>query len=875
MTVFHDKTTNDFGHGGNLADLAARVGCPPERIIDFSASLNPLGPPEYLRQVICRNLAGLSSYPDPRGEALLNRLAETLGVEERQLVAGNGSTELIYGLPRALPCGRAVIPVPSYIDYERAARLAGLEVRCLHLSEEDGFRLDCAGLAENIRPGDLVFLGRPNNPTGIGFAGRDLLGLVNACPGTFFAVDESFLEFCVPSSELVDRSMPANLIVLRSLTKFYAIPGLRLGFAVSAPATTALLRRQVPPWSVNGLALAAGCRIVADREYGERTRQTLRGLRHQLREDLERIAGLKVFTGEANFLLVKITTPGFSARRLADNLLRQSHDHPLAIRVCDNYEGLDHRFFRVAVRTGEENGTLCRALARELSHTFTSGPERQKKTPALMLQGTSSNAGKSVLTAALGRIFLQDGFRVAPFKAQNMSLNSFVTRNGRELGRAQVVQAQACRLDADVRMNPVLLKPTGEAGSQVIVNGRPVGNMSVEEYIRYKPEARRAVFSAYDALAKENDVLLLEGAGSPAEVNLRRHDIVNMAMASYAEAPVLLVGDIDRGGVFASFVGTMEVMAEWERQLVAGFVVNRFRGQASLLDDAFEYVENFTGKPVLGVIPHIHDLGLPEEDSVGFKAGLFDRKPPAGDFVGIGLIDLPHISNFTDVEPLLAEPDVHLRIIRGAGDLAEAEPDLAAIILPGSKNVGSDLAFLERSGLGGRISRLAAEGSLRIVGICGGFQMLGREIHDPLMVESGGGNRKGLGILDMTTALAADKVLARQNGVHLPSMLNVYGYEIHHGRTSTSHRGILRMQDGSEAGAVSANGLVWGSYLHGIFDDDLFRRWFIDGLRTARGMVPLGRVVARYDLEPAIDRLAAIVREALDIPRLYRLMGLK
>jgi cobyric acid synthase CobQ len=492
-----------------------------------------------------------------------------------------------------------------------------------------------------------------------------------------------------------------------------------------------------------------------------------------------------------------------------------------------------------------------------------------------MLQGTSSNAGKSVLTAALGRIFLQDGFRVAPFKAQNMSLNSFVTRDGGEMGRAQVVQAQACRLDPEVRMNPVLLKPASDVGCQVIVNGKAVGNMSVDNYIRYKAVAREAAFTAYDSLAAEHEVMLLEGAGSPAEVNLKKHDIVNMGMARYAEAVVLLVGDIDRGGVFASFIGTLEVMSEWERKLVAGFVVNRFRGQASLLTDAFDYVEDFTGKPVLGTVPYIKEHGIPEEDSVSFKEGLYQRARPAGECVEIGVIDLPHIANFTDVEPFLAEPDVYLRIIRGAAELAAAGPELAALILPGSKNVMHDLHYLEQSGLAAGIRRLAAEGSTDIVGICGGFQMLGRDIADPFQLESSGGRIAALGILEMTTTLAAEKTLKRQTAIHLPSRLKVHGYEIHHGQTTSGHGRALRMADGSEGGAVSADGRIWGSYLHGIFDDDDFRRCFIDMWRSSRNLQPLGRVVAPYDLEPAFDRLADVVREALDIKALYRLLGLQ
>ena len=874
MKDFDQKAASTFGHGGNVGELAGKAGCSPERLIDFSANINPLGPPEYLRSVISRSISGVVHYPDPHCRELTACLAMSLDVGPQQIIIGNGSTEIIYALPRALQCKRAVVPTPSYLDYARAARLAGLETLTVPLLEEDGFRISFSKLAEHLHAGDLVYLGRPNNPTGIAFGAAPLLKIVAAHPHTWFAVDESFFAFLDGSSKLVTVAIPPNLVVIRSLTKFYAIPGLRLGFAVASPETSDLLRQHVMPWTVNTLAQAVGQAMLADADYAEKSRGFVNARRLELKGALEEIPGLNVFSGEANYLLVKLERVGLTARQLADRLLTKG-SIPIAIRVCDNFTGLDDRFFRVAVRGQDDNRQLCQALTRELGTGMSRVIKRQQKTPAVMLQGSSSNAGKSVLTAALGRIFLQDGFRVAPFKAQNMSLNSFVTRDGGEMGRAQVVQAQACRLDPDVRMNPVLLKPSSDIGSQVIINGQPVGNMAVDEYIRFKPEAQQAVFQAYDSLSAEYEVMVLEGAGSPAEVNLKRHDIVNMAMARYADSPVLLIGDIDRGGVFASFIGTMEVMAEWERSLVAGFVVNRFRGQASLLNDAFKYVEDFTGKSIFGTVPYIKDHGLPEEDSVSFKAGLYEKGRPAREYVEIGVIDLPHISNFTDVEPFLAEPDVYLRIIRNSAELAAAGPELAAIILPGSKNVMSDLVYLEKSGLATMICHLAAEGDINIVGICGGFQMLGRDIADPFKLESERGVIYGLGLMEMTTTLAEGKTLKRHTAIHLPSRLKVHGYEIHHGQTTSSHGRVLQMADGSEAGAASVDGLIWGSYLHGIFDDDDFRRYFIDILRKSRNLKPLGRVVARYDLEPAFDRLADIVREAMDINKLYRLLGLK
>jgi len=857
-------------HGGNIGRLAEKAGIPTADLLDFSANINPLGPPEDLRRVISSHWDMLSHYPDPEASALLTAIADRYQIDPCRIIMGNGSTEILYAIPRALAAKRAVIPEPCYADYRRAAALAGLPVITLSLKSSNGFAIEPAEIASIPQAGDLLFIGRPNNPTGAVPDYDDLITLAKDYPQTFFVVDESFADFD-PECQSVMASELANLIVVRSLAKFYAIPGLRLGFATATPELTVQLRRYILPWSINTLAQAAGIVALGDEEYGNRTRESVSRLRRDLTNELSNIAGLKVYPSHANFLLVELTKHKLSARQLSDTLL----GHGIAIRVCDNFTGLPDggaNFFRLAVRTTNENQRLIAALTTILIGTK---PVKAVRKPfSLMLQGTSSNAGKSVLTAAFCRILLQDGLRVAPFKAQNMSLNSYVTRDGLEMGRAQVVQAQACCLDPEVRMNPVLLKPMSDMGCQVIVNGRPVGNMSVSEYVAYKPTAWQAVCRAYDALLADYDGVILEGAGSPGEVNLKHHDIVNMRMAQYAQAPVLLVGDIDRGGVFASFIGTMEVLSDWERNLIAGFVVNRFRGKRELLEDGLTYTRDFTNRPVLGVIPYLHPLGLPEEDSVSYKAGLYEAPRPTGEHVEIALIDLPHISNFTDFEPFLGEPDVHLRVIRTLADLEKNLAETAVVVLPGSKNVINDLGYLKQTGLADCIKRMADQG-IEIVGICGGFQMLGNTISDPHGLESGNNALvSGLGLLNLVTVLEQDKTLTRQTGVHQPSGLPVYGYEIHHGQSTSTGRPVLRFANNDEAGAATPNDLIWGSYLHGIFDADQFRRWFIDRLRQRRGLQPVGKPLAIYDLEPAFDRLAETVRGNMDMNTIYRLLGL-
>jgi adenosylcobyric acid synthase len=621
------------------------------------------------------------------------------------------------------------------------------------------------------------------------------------------------------------------------------------------------------PGRVNSLAQSFAAKALQDGDYQQQSRKNCRLLRQQLVADLQEIPALKIYPSTANFLFIELLQGN------STDFYNYCKQHSVLIRRCDNYQGLDNpeKFVRIAVRTAQENNKVVELFRDHFSpENISKSIKQPKKARSLMFQGTCSDAGKSILTAGLCRILFQDGFKVAPFKAQNMSLNSFVTSHGEEMGRAQVVQAQAARLDPDSRMNPILLKPNSDTGSQIIVSGKPVGNMTVNEYGCYKTEAWKAVCRSYDSLAEEFELIVLEGAGSPGEVNLKHDDIVNMRMAQYAGSPVLLVGDIDRGGVYSSFVGIMEVLAEWERNLVAGYIVNKFRGQASLLESAHRYVTQHTGREVLGVVPYLSNLGLPEEDSVSFKKGSFNTKNDA-EGVEIALINLPHISNFTDVEPFLEEPDVSLRVIDSCEQLASP----GAIILPGSKNVIHDLQFLIDGGFIEAIRNCHKNGA-EVVGICGGYQMIGTMIRDPWKIESGSGEIRGLGLLELETVLEKEKHLTRKNGIHCGSGKTISGYEIHHGISTDTDRdrALLIFDDGSYCGRSDQQGSIWGSYLHGIFDSDDFRRWFIDRLRMKNNLQPIGRVVAPYDLEPAFDRLAEALRQNLDLDKVYNLLGI-
>jgi len=486
-----------------------------------------------------------------------------------------------------------------------------------------------------------------------------------------------------------------------------------------------------------------------------------------------------------------------------------------------------------------------------------------------MIQGTASGVGKSTLVAALCRILRQDGLRVAPFKAQNMANNAHVCRDGGEIGRSTAVQARASRIEPTVDMNPVLLKPSTDIAAQVIVMGHPVKTMSAQEYQEYKPTLLSLIRGCLFRLQRDYDVVVIEGAGSPAEVNLRDSDIVNMRTAEIADAPVLLAGDIDLGGVFAQIVGTMHLLLPAERGRVRGFIINKFRGDLSILRPGLEFLERETGRPVLGVVPHFRDIRIPEEDAV--PAGKIGGAADAAR-IRIDVVLHPRMSNFTDFDALEAEPDVQVRYLeRPDGRI----PD--ALILPGTKSTIADLRRLKEAGFGKHVTR-CLEGGSTVVGICGGFQMLGKLIRDPRQVESASAAEEGLGLLPTETEFEEEKITAQVAGVHLSSGAEVSGYEIHMGRSRAAaespllritERGGRRVSDFD--GAEAAGGRVWGTYLHGVFDNPGFRRHFVDGLRAARGWSAL-RTRTPVDSDAEFDKLAAHVRKALDLDLLHRII---
>ena len=480
----------------------------------------------------------------------------------------------------------------------------------------------------------------------------------------------------------------------------------------------------------------------------------------------------------------------------------------------------------------------------------------------IMIQGTMSNAGKSLLCAGLCRIFKQDGYRVAPFKSQNMALNSFITKAGAEMGRAQVVQAEAAGIEPDVRMNPVLLKPTTDVGSQVIVNGVVQGNMNAMEYYRRKREYVPTILDAYDSLAAENDIIVIEGAGSPAEINLKQEDIVNMGLAELVDAPVLLVGDIDRGGVFAQLYGTVALLEEKEQKRIKGTIVNKFRGDRSILEPGLKILEEICHVPVAGVIPYT-DVDIDDEDSLSER---FCRDTERK-LLDIAVIRLPKISNFTDFSPFERYQNVSVRYVEKVSDLHS--PDM--ILLPGTKSTIMDMMWLRQSGLEAAIQKAAGAGTL-IFGICGGYQMLGTSVSDPEQAEAAGTEKiEGMGLLPMDTVFAGDKVQRQVKGVFadIPGMLSglngtaYEGYEIHMGRSQ------------EKLAPVCCCNQVYGSYIHGIFDAPGVADRILQAVCRQKGLdfEALGTYDADTYRQTQYDKLADAVRQGLDMELIYRIVN--
>ncbi len=491
-----------------------------------------------------------------------------------------------------------------------------------------------------------------------------------------------------------------------------------------------------------------------------------------------------------------------------------------------------------------------------------------------MFLGTGSSIGKSTLTAALCRIFYKEGYKVAPFKAQNMALNSFVTKDGKEMGRAQVVQAEAAGIEPSVDMNPILMKPTTNIGSQIILNGEVYKNLTASDYYLEKDFLKNIVLDAYKRLSSRYELIFIEGAGGCAEINLRDKDIVNMGFAEMIDAPVILVGDIDKGGVFASLYGSVMLLGLEDRRRIKGFIINKFRGDENLLTPGIEMLEEKIGIPCLGIVPYI-DLNIDDEDSLTHR---FEGKKGTG--VNIGIVKLPHISNFSDFTPLELEEDVSISYITSKGQME----DIDLLIIPGTKSTIKDMRFIYEKEIHRDIYRKYKSGAY-ILGICGGYQILGREIVDPSRVESSYNEINGLGLLNIKTIMAEEKSTHQTKGRVIGNTglledlqdAELWGYEIHMGKTQLMGEDVppIQLENGSLDGAMSPCGKILGTYLHGIFENDTFRRKLLNRIRREKGLDAAVEIVDyREQKEKEYEKLASLVSKHIDLEKIKGILGL-
>lgn len=840
--------------------------------IDFSANCNPYGTPESIKHAVAEAMEQVCHYPDIYCQELRKALGKYEQVPEDQIICGNGAADLIFSFMQAVKPERALLPAPTFAEYEQALRAAGCVPERYFLKEENDFVPGedfLEGITEEM---DLVVICNPNNPTGILWEPELLKKILEKCEacGALLMVDECFNDFVEePEKHSMKQMLSSHpsLFLLKAFTKRYAMAGVRLGYGLSGnPVLLEKMRMVTQPWNVSVLASAAGIAALKETEYVEKTMKVIHKERKYLIDELNEI-GFRTYPSSANYVFFQGP----------EDLWEKCLELGFLIRDCSNYPGLKKGYYRIAVRLHRENHQLIYELKKYLmTEKNNRMKEGCKMAKAIMIQGTMSNAGKSLLTAGLCRIFKQDGYKVAPFKSQNMALNSFVTEDGLEMGRAQVMQAEAAGIKPTVAMNPILLKPTNDMGSQVILNGEVLDSMRAKDYYAYKPKLVPYIMDAYNSLAEEYDIIVIEGAGSPAEINLKKDDIVNMGMAKMAKAPVLLVGDIDRGGVFAQMVGTMVLLEPDEQEMVKGMIINKFRGDPELLYPGIAMLEEKTGKPVVGLAPYM-DVQVEDEDSLTER---FHGNKEV-DLIDLAVIRTPHISNFTDFNVLEMIPGVSLRYVHHVKDLKN--PDM--ILLPGSKNTMEDLLWMRQNGLETAILKRADAGKI-VFGICGGYQMLGETISDPIGAEAGG-SIKGMGLLPINTVYRGEKTRTRVKGEFLKiggileslSGIQIEGYEIHMGASTLKYQAKPFTTITDQVSGVTRQDGVWkenvyGTYVHGIFDQEHVAQALVDAIAKHKNidLKKENSISFAEFKETQYDLLADGLRKSLDMKKIYEIL---
>lgn len=880
-------------HGGSVSN----------RVLDFSANTSPLGMHPASSRALARvslEDSAAAAYPDSECVGLRNLLGEFWSFPPESIICGNGASELIHLVSCVFFSGTASVLEPAFSEYgislwKAKKNMKKASVKGIFADYDD----EASFSSISLPPGNSVlFAASPSNPLGKVLSFNQILSLEKECErsGSVFVLDSCFCQFSkraenVLRSVIERRDDFPNLVVLNAFTKFYGMAGIRLGYALCfSEGTAATLRSSAVPWSVGYVAQKCGEAVleseIAGTDFCPPSSWTLMMRAHveserRRFETLFERCGVEFVKSEANFISFKFRFPTSAFVREEGSVVEKSGDaaflhstssfdgiDSVIMRSCADFPSLGEDWHRLAIKSVHENDLMLSCLGGMFGESSREKIRREKRAKCLMVQGTMSNSGKSLLVAALCRIFRNDGFRVAPFKSQNMALNSGVTADGKEMGRAQIMQAEAARALPDVRMNPVLLKPNSESGSQVIVDGEILCSMSAKDYFSYRKELMPRIMESFESLSEENDIIVIEGAGSPAEINLRENDIVNMGLAERIGAPVLIVGDIDRGGVFASLYGTFALLKERERNLVKGFVVNKFRGDVSLLGNGLSMLRDLTGRDVLGVVPYMSGLRIDDEDSL--SDSLSGKCGEEKKLLKIAVVRLPYISNFTDLDSFARLPFVGVEFFDSA-DAFDMDADL--LVIPGSKNSVKSMEFLDDSGISDKIRSFAV--GKPVVGVCGGFQLLGEILDDSAGNEDSSAKKvRGLSLLPTRTFFDSKKirVLVSENLPPLDGFFSFLsgkkacGYEIHQGSTSVAgNGGSLR---------ILSKGNVLGTYIHGFFDSSEIVSSILCALAKKRGVEipPFGDFRTEKDAE--FDRLERIVRGSVDVGKLYEIMGI-
>lgn len=866
-------------HGGDLHRATAQFG--RTDFVDFSSNLNPFA--HFPLPTSPHLQTSISRYPSAGADDLLPFFAAATNHPEHHLIPTAGAIEGIYLATRLFPNSPAIIPAPSFPDYLRAAHAAGLDMAAADQPEANldsiAHRL-AARLKKTSNPHrPVILLGNPNNPTGLLHPRQDLACLIQSENGQHatWIVDEAFIH-------LVDAESPSllanlhdlpNVILIGAWTKSCAIPGLRLGYlATSNPQYREHLRALQPPWSVSGPA-ALWARTHLRQEIRPTLREHAKRIaaeRSHLIDAINAIPGLEALPSATNFFLIQSTL--ISGEALRESLGRKGF-------LLRDHRGLrmDSNLSRCAVRSRQENDSLLDALNRSLHPSPVSFPSPPTRKPAKVIAvlGSSSNSGKSWVATALCRLLANRGFRVAPFKAQNMSNNSAATPCGAEIGRAQAAQAEACRLPPSPLMNPVLLKPAGNSTSQLVVLGKAQNHIPAREYYQHVEPLRTIAHNTLNQLRADHDVIVIEGAGSPVELNLIERDIANLDPVRHADGRWILVTDIEKGGVFAQAAGTWSLLSPRDQASCIGLIVNKFRGDISLFANAGDYFRDIFGAPFLGTLPFAPTLQPESEDSLSNRAHTkpSPRTDTASPRLQVRWIPFPSVSNAQDLEPWASDPGIDIQPAQNPNQIAQAD----ILILPGSKNTLADFDWLTASGLTPAILQLAQNGR-PIIGVCGGFQMLGETLDDPLARDGTGGARSALGLLPVSTTFEANKTVRQVTASFAEDTW--MPYEIHMGITrpsansSTSTAHIFNCT--AEHSAPFTEGIalhnVLGTYLHGCFESPAFRRhlctiarpnldahslinpqpWRLEKERIYDGMAEL--LAKHLNLGPILDHLS-------------------